>query len=237
MTTGTTASALDSVIAVIDEFFDGVFAPLEEWRPRLAAQVEQATASGPLTGGQLATLIESDADRILDDARLPLYGVGYCAAEHIVASGNPLAWWQGPDRALLASSTFGPGQAAIDLGRLEWFRVPQSTGDPHVAGPFVDYLCSNEITVTSSLPVELSGVFSGVICADVLVSELECIVMPSLASIPDAVLVNTSGRVAVSTAPDIETGDRFSEPVASELRAASERYPFAVIAGARVNVA
>ena len=56
-------------------------------------------------------------------------------------------------RQLLASSTFGPGQAAIDLHRLEWYRVPAATLERHIAGPFVDYLCSNEITLTASIPV------------------------------------------------------------------------------------
>ncbi|WP_395307829.1 hypothetical protein V4U86_20865 [Mycobacterium sp. AMU20-3851] len=47
-----------------------------------------------------------------------------------------------------------------------------------MAGPFVGYLCSNEITVTMSLPLQVHGRFSGVMCADVLVSSLENVLLP-----------------------------------------------------------
>ena len=222
----------------VDAFFDGVFAPLEAWLPELQEQLRGALAHGPVPGAQLTALVEERAHRILDDADRPLYGAGYCASDRAVSEGNPLAWWQGPERSLLASSTFGPGQAAIDLVRLEWYRVPEASGVRHVAGPFVDYLCSNEITITSSMPVEVDGEFLGVICADVLVSALEGALLPSLAGLPNATLVNTGGRVVVSTDPDFETGDRYAgadpvrgiEALQDDARIArSARYPFALV--------
>ena len=120
--------------------------------------------------------------------------------------GNPLAWWQGPDRALLASSTFGPGNAAIDLQRLEWLRVPAETGSRHVAGPFVDYLCSNEITLTASLPVTIKSEFVGVACADVLVTALEDVLLPLVERLGGATMVNSRGRVILSSS-EYDTGD------------------------------
>lgn len=232
---GTAADrALESGIEAVDEFFDGVFAPLDAWLPRLSAQLHEHLRGGPMTGAQLAALVEADAHAILDHSERPLYGAGYCASETVVSEGNPLAWWQGPERSLLASSTFGPGQAAIDLVRLEWYRVPQATGERHVAGPFVDYLCSNEITVTSSIPVMLDGRFSGVVCADVLVSSLEGALLPSVGELPEATLVNASGRVVVSSDPECETGDRFAggevDALEGSVRVArSSRYPFALV--------
>lgn len=227
--------ALSDGIAAVDEFFDGVFAPLDRWAPRLASQLQEHLGAGPLSGHQLAAIVEPEAHAILDVADRPLYGAGYCASEAVVSEGNPLAWWQGPERSLLASSTFGPGQAAIDLVRLEWYRVPQATGERHVAGPFVDYLCSNEITITSSIPVLLDGRFSGVVCADVLVSSLEGVLLPSVAELPEATLVNTAGRVVVSSDPGYETGDRFAGGDIASLAdakrvARSARYPFALVA-------
>lgn len=235
--TVTSADVLDRAIQHIDEFFDGVFATLEEWRPRLQQKLGAAMRFGALGGTQLANLIEDDVRKILSGASRPIYGAGYCASGDIVSTGNPLAWWQGPDRALLASSTFGPGQAAIDLARLEWYRVPHSSGQQHVAGPFVDYLCSNEITVTTSLPLELDGAFSGVMCADILVSSLEEVLLPGLAELPGAVVVNNSGRVAVSTLADYETGDRLLDwnPEAGGHHntgahtARSKHHPFAIV--------
>ena len=168
----------------------------------------------------------------------PIYGAGYCATAAIVTEGNPLAWWQGPERSLLASSTFGPGQAAIDLHRLEWYRVPAETLERHIAGPFVDYLCSNEITVTVSLPVMLDGEFTGVVCADVLIASLELLLLPAVARLGDAVLVNASGRVVLSADDAYETGDRYAgvdpesglEALGASVRVVrSTRYPFALL--------
>ncbi len=220
-------------IAVVDEFFDGVFAPLRAWLPALTETL--CTLGGKITGAQLASLVESGSNAVLDTADRPLYGAGFCGSDLLVSEGNPLAWWQGPDRQLLASSTFGPGQAAIDLERLEWYRVPRQTGAHHVAGPFVDYLCSNEITLTSTVPLVTNQGFLGVACADVLLATVEELLMPSIAGIEGAALVNASGRVVVSTDPDHETGDRYlgmkddgavSGPLWIER---STRYPFALV--------
>ena len=229
--------ALETGIELVDAFFDGVFAPLERWLPELRGQLELALADGPIAGAQLAALVESGAHAILDTTDRPLYGAGFCASGRVVAEGNPLAWWQGPERALLASSTFGPGQAAIDLVRLEWYRVPEATGRRHVAGPFVDYLCSNEITITSALPLVVDGTFWGVVCADVLVASLEEALLPRIGELAEATLVNTSGRVVVSGDPGAETGDRYAgaDPergvasIAGDRVLPSRRYPFALV--------
>jgi hypothetical protein len=228
----------EAVIAEVDEFFDGVFAPLEAWLPRLCAQLADRRAAGGLTGAQLVALTEVEAHGVLATADRPIYGAGYCATAAIVTEGNPLAWWQGPERSLLASSTFGPGQAAIDLHRLEWYRVPAETLERHIAGPFVDYLCSNEITVTVSLPVMLDGEFTGVVCADVLIASLELLLLPAVARLGDAVLVNASGRVVLSADDAYETGDRYAgvdpesglEALGASVRVVrSARYPFALL--------
>jgi hypothetical protein len=193
--------ALESGIETVDEFFDGVFAPLDAWLPRLGEQLRQQLRGGPMSGAQLAALVEPEAHAILDASDRPLYGAGYCASESVVSEGNPLAWWQGPERSLLASSTFGPGQAAI----------------------------------TSSIPVMLDGGFAGVVCADVLVSSLEGVLLPSVAELPEATLVNAGGRVVVSSDPGYETGDRFAggglDSLDDSVRVArSSRYPFALVA-------
>ncbi|UOQ57575.1 hypothetical protein MUN78_01645 [Leucobacter allii] len=231
-----TASALAHAMERVDEFFDGVFAPLEAWLPELQRTLAARAADGPMTGAQLAALVEPGAHAILDTVDRPLYGAGYCANALVVSEGNPLAWWQGPERGLLASSTFGPGQAAIDLVRLEWYRVPEATGERHVAGPFVDYLCSNEITVTAAIPVRLGGAFAGVICADVLVASLERVLLPQLPADAQATLVNAGGRVVVTSDPAYETGDRHADAAEAsdsgdDARVAvSQRYPFALLA-------
>ncbi|MGK0715108.1 PDC sensor domain-containing protein [Leucobacter sp. W1153] len=232
------ADTAEIVIDRVDQFFDGVFAPLEAWLPRLQAQLVDRLAQGGLTGAQLVALTEAEAHGVLATSDRPIYGAGYCATGAIVTEGNPLAWWQGADRSLLASSTFGPGQAAIDLHRLEWYRVPAETLERHVAGPFVDYLCSNEITVTVALPVMLDGEFAGVVCADVLIASLEKLLLPAVETLGEAALVNASGRIVVSADTSYETGDRYAgvgfeadlDGLGEEVRVVrSARYPFALL--------
>lgn len=236
------APALEDALARVDEFFAGVFEPLDDWLPTLRGELKEQLVKGRITGQQLASIAEAGAHQILDTADRPLYGAGFCGSDLVVSEGNPLAWWQGVERNLLASSTFGPGQAAIDLVRLEWYRVPAATGERHIAGPFVDYLCSNEITVTSTLPLLVDGDFWGVMCADVLVSSLEAALLPTftaLQGVASVTLVNESGRVVLSTAADYETGDRYRgiDPTAGVATLAggahlarSRVYPFALIA-------
>lgn len=224
----------ETVIAGIDEFFDGVFAPLETWRPRLQHQLAEYLPQRSLTGAQLSALIEDDANAMLESTDRPIYGAGFCATDSVVNEGNPLAWWQGPDRALLAASTFAPGQESIDLHRkVEWFRVPAETRAPHIAGPFVDYLCSNEITLTSAIPVDLDDEFVGVLCADVLVASLEDLLLPLISGLDGAAIVNASGRVVVSANEAFETGDRF---LSSAEHTKSTRYPFSLALPSRVAV-
>lgn len=229
----------DSVIARIDDFFDGVFTPLEAWLPKLTEQIRERTTKGPMTGAQLVSLTQPDAHEMLSNTDRPLYGAGFCATEAVVSVGNPLAWWQGPDRALLASSTFGPGNAAIDLERLEWFRVPAATGERHVAGPFVDYLCSNEVTLTASMPVFMDDAFVGVACADVLAADLEAEMLPLISRLGDALLVNTRGRVVVSGWAGYDTGDLVRGVETGEFAldrpvhvVRSQRHPFLLLVGA-----
>lgn len=221
-----------SGIAVVDEFFDGVFAPLHAWVPELTEQL--GVLNDKISGAALALLVKDGAFVVLDSTDRPLYGAGFCGSDAVVDEGNPLAWWQGPERQLLASSTFGPGQAAIDLERLEWYRVPRETGAHHVAGPFVDYLCSNEVTLTSTLPLVVNGVFLGVACADVLVASVEEHLLPSIGDVEGAALVNANGRVVVSPDAEYQTGDRFPGVDLGSTKNSglhierSSRYPFAL---------
>lgn len=238
--------ALHEILARVEGVFDGLFVSLESWIPQLVAELQAALTAEPgaassasrITGAQLAALVERGANAILDGTARPLYGAGFCASEAVVSEGNPLAWWQGAARTLLASSTFGPGQASIDLARLEWYRVPERTGTGHVAGPFVDYLCSNEITLTSALPVIVDGVFWGVVCADMLVQSLEGVLEADFAAIDNVTLVNASGRVVMSADPDYETGDRYAgarvdggvDSLDESVRVVSSaRYPFSLV--------
>lgn len=193
-----------------DLLFGQIFQALSAWLPRVTEHFAAAAAAGGISGSQLAGWAHEAALELLRNPQLKLYGAGCCAlAPTVVRDGNPLAWWQGPEHAQLAAATFGPGQAAIDIARLEWFRIPRETGERHVAGPFVDYLCSNEVTVTASVPVISAGQFLGVACVDLLVSALEDALLPYFGAAP-LTLINSAGRIVITTNPALSTGDRWS---------------------------
>ncbi|MEU1403229.1 cache domain-containing protein [Streptomyces sp. NPDC005728] len=133
-------------------------------------------------------------------------GVGFVAAPGLLTDVPAwLEWWQtgadGDVRPLLLD--LDPGHSAYsDYTHWDWFALPRDTGRRAVAGPYVDYLCSDEYSLTLSAPVEVDGRFAGVAAADVYLRHFEAAVLPLLRQLPrPARLVNARGRVAASADP------------------------------------
>ena len=133
-------------------------------------------------------------------------GVGFVAAPGLFGDVPAwLEWWQsgsdGDVRPLLLD--LDPEQSAYaDYTHWDWFALPRDTGRRAVAGPYVDYLCSDEYSLTLSAPVHLEGRFAGVAAADVYLRHFESAVMPMLRRLPGpAHLVNARGRVTASADP------------------------------------
>lgn len=97
----------------------------------------------------------------------------------------------------------------FDYRTADWFVTPLRTGQRHIAGPYVDYICTNEYATTLAVPVEASGKFVGIAALDVTVSGWERRILPILTGIREAVtLTNSSGRVIISTSPEVSPGHR-----------------------------
>ncbi|MFF4250189.1 cache domain-containing protein [Streptomyces sp. NPDC001663] len=133
-------------------------------------------------------------------------GVGFVAAPGLLTDVPAwLEWWQsgsdGDVRPLLLD--LDPEQSAYaDYTHWDWFALPRDTGERAVAGPYVDYLCSDEYSLTLSAPVAMQGRFAGVAAADVYLRHFEAAVMPMLRRLPGpAHLVNARGRVTASADP------------------------------------
>lgn len=204
-------TGLRSAAAEVERFFESVLGRLAGWAPEFAAQFAGPVADGGVTAAALEAFVAPYATEALDSVDPPIYGAGFVAAAALLADGgSPLAWWQGPDRAQLIFSAGVDDRTYVDYQRLEWFRVPQRTLARHVAGPYVDYLCSNEITLTSAVPVVVAETFVGVGAIDVLVESLEAPLMRHLdAAAGPLTLVNANGRVVISADPRLNTGDAF----------------------------
>lgn len=134
-----------------------------------------------------------------------------------------LEWWLDrpvplPLRVNLHSDSAG----FFDYTAAEWYREAQRSGHRWVAGPYVDYLATNEYVVTLTLPVHLNGGFLGVIGADLLASQFEDRVVNILARMPGhAVLVNRQRRVLASNTSTWLSGVLIDEPNACARRTGS----------------
>lgn len=149
-------------------------------------------------------------------------GVGFVAAPGLLSDVPAwLEWWQtgagGDLRPLLLD--LDPGRSAYsDYTHWDWFALPRDTGRRAVAGPYVDYLCSDEYSLTLSEPVLLHGRFAGVAAADVYLRHFEAAVLPLLRRLPrPAHLVNARGRVAASADPTHLAGSLTKGPDFAEL--------------------
>jgi hypothetical protein len=102
-----------------------------------------------------------------------------------------------PER--LVTDTDPEGEGFYDYTVLPWWTVPAETGRPHVTGPYVDYVCTEDYTLTFTRPVLTGGRFVGVAGADVRVASVEEVLLPLLRRSGRLVLVNSFGRVVVSS--------------------------------------
>ncbi|MGH1563933.1 cache domain-containing protein [Mumia sp. DW29H23] len=193
---------LEAPASVVSAYFSDVFLHLDEMRVRM----EALFAAGPVSAGEVSAAIAPLVGRTLADQRL--MGSGFVAARHVLSDkALYLAWWQGENRQLLAEAEAPDSGDPLDYTRHEWFRVPARTGLPHVAGPYVDYVCTDEYVLTATAPVVVDGVMVGVVGADTLVETLELMLLPSLREAGDgATVVNGAGRAVVSQSPRIATG-------------------------------
>ncbi|MFF2850675.1 cache domain-containing protein [Streptomyces sp. NPDC058001] len=182
---------------------EGVFGAVAATREDTGALLASVTAAGRRpTTADLAALRPALHTRL---RRFDLAsGMGFIAAPGLLADVPAwLEWWQistdGEVNRLLLD--LDPEHSAYsDYTHWDWYALARDTGRRAVAGPYVDYLCSDEYSLTLSVPVAVGGHFAGVAAADVYLPHFEAAVLPLMRRLPDpAVLVNARGRIAVST--------------------------------------
>lgn len=200
---------------------DPVFAMIDGWRDVLERELAGPLA-GALTGDGAPTaeafdpVVAALVSAELEQEGSLITGAGFVAAPGFLADAPwHLAWW------LSGSNTFGPGSglrrlAAVDdpdseqfrdYTTLEWWRVPARTGSRHLTGPYVDYLCTDDYTVTITTPVRVAGEMVGLVGTDLYVARLEQVLLPVIReSGHPCTLVNASGRIVASTDARRATG-------------------------------
>lgn len=208
----TAAGIAQRVAATIDP----VFAVIDDWQARverlLAADAEpRAAAFDPVVAELVAGELERPGTLIT--------GAGFVAAPGFLADAPwHLAWWLSGASPFRIEHTGGglrrldavsdpDAEAFRDYTTLEWWRVPARTGRRHLTGPYVDYLCTDDYTVTITTPVMVDGEMAGLVGADVYVARLEQTLLPVLREADrTCTIVNASGRIVASTDTHRATG-------------------------------
>ncbi|HET6505300.1 MAG TPA: GntR family transcriptional regulator [Baekduia sp.] len=189
-------------LEVVARELDVVFAALGDLGARFA-ELEAARRDDlePLRPAILA---------LLADHPDLLTGAGIVTAPGLLADAPRWLewWWLGPAGAAEALRVnLDPGAPDFyDYTATAWY----ATDEPRLAGPYVDYACTNQYAITMAVPVHgPDGAFLGVAAADVLLSRLERRVAPALAALAVPVaLTNADGRVIASSEPSVAAGRR-----------------------------
>jgi len=202
------AHLADSPAEFLDDYFQSVLAELKAASASLGDEIGALEACGVLTDRQIDELVEPIARRLFSSTSPIAYGAGFIASLELVGSSRGyLSWWQGPLRSQLRLAAQTPNKELIDYSAFEWFRIPLERGQGHISGPHVDYLCSDEYTLTASIPITYEGRFLGVAALDLLVDDVEADLLPVLKKFGDLCVVNGSHRILASTQPERAPGD------------------------------
>ncbi|WP_436701424.1 cache domain-containing protein [Nocardioides sp. BYT-33-1] len=204
---------------------------------RIAEAVTRALAGRPAPRRADLAPVEPLVLPVLGDDRQPVQGAGFVAAPRVLQDAE---WWLEwfardadgrPQRLVTHSEPQAIG--FYDYEHLPWFVVPRDAGHRHVTGPYVDYLCTEEYTLTFTVPVVVGGRFYGVGGADIAVKNAEQALLPALrAAGPRIAVVNGFGRILSSNSGRHLCGDLL-EGVAFDALPPEQRVgdlPLAVIA-------
>jgi hypothetical protein len=215
-------AAVRGCVDAIDRTFGGVFELIDSWRTLIEAYVDQQDGSPAVDN--LDRVVESITVPALSVDGALVIGAGFVAVPGFLRDAEwHLAWWLGH------ANTFGLGSADPTIRRLvaeenpasdsfrdyttlEWWRVPTTTGARHITGPYVDYLCTDDYTLTLTVPAYNGARLIGVVGADLYVNDVERALLAHLRGLDAATIVNASGRVVASTDPHRPTGSLLRDP-------------------------
>ena len=226
----TTSTIVDDAVArcaeAVTAYFDGVFTSLEVIGARVAEAFGQGRA---VSAESLSEVVHPLAATAL--AEHPVVGAGFVARPGWLSDRELfLAWWQGDDRTLLAERGVPIGHHVFDYTRHEWFQVPLATGERHVTGPYVDYVCTDEYVLTATYPVLIDGEMAGVAGADTRLETFEQLMRECLRGAGDTLLVNDHDRCVVAADPLLRSGQQVDPAAYAEVRTLSG-LPFRVLGG------
>jgi hypothetical protein len=206
-------SLSQSLAADFDDLYADLALMVEAVRPTVApAGPGGATAGvGPFDDDQLATM--QDLAVGLLSRRTIADGAGFIFDPDRIAIAEQLIQWQVRSQA----GGFEPygfvydadSTEYYDFMRLPWFETPRRTGEPTMAGPYLDYLGVDDYVLTATVPIVSGGAFVGVAGVDIQVSLLERVMLSRCRGLRVPVaLVTSEDRIVCSNSAHYLPGDR-----------------------------
>jgi hypothetical protein len=209
--TPTVAELADRVVALCESTFAAV-----EGLRGVADQLLLPFSQGARVVAADVAPIDGSVRHVLDVPRSPLVGAGLVVAPGVLADARHwMQWWtrDGAGEPRRLRPELDPEEESFfDYTVLPWFAIPRETGRRHVTGPYVDWLCTQEYTLTFTVPVfgthpERGRCHLGVVGADIVAAWLERRLLPLLHRMDEPVaLVNAEGRVVVANRPELVIG-------------------------------
>ncbi len=184
----------------------------------LATALEASSETPPSPRRTDVAGVEEVVRRLLGEHEDVVHGGGFVAAPDLLADAPWwLEWfaWDGGIVQRLVAETDPAGAHFFDYTLMPWFAGPCERPDAEgvVTGPYVDYLCTDDYTVTFSRAVRLpDGTFAGVAGIDVRVMTVEQQLLSALRASGRLLgLVNDLGRVVVSSTSRMLSGELVEE--------------------------
>lgn len=211
----TTSHSVSDCAKHITQMFERLHQIVLGWNATVLETLGTSTPVAREVDELVAELVRPE----LQAHRETLIGAGFVAAPGLISDAPwHLAWWLG-ERNTFEMNAGSPQIRPLltvddpnadgfrDYTTLEWWRVPAETRRMHITGPYVDYLCTDDYTMTMTVPMVRNSELIGVMGLDQYVTDIERDVLPTMAATDSALtLTNAFGRVVLSTNPTIATG-------------------------------
>lgn len=211
-----TTTAVRELADRVTEICESTFAAVEGLRG-VADQLLLPFSQGAKITSAAVAPIAGAVRQVLDVPRSPLVGAGLVVQPGVLADARHwMEWWFRGDSTdgleRMRPELDVEEESFWDYTVLPWFVVPRETARRHVTGPYVDWLCTQEYTLTFTVPLfgthpEHGRQYLGVVGADIVASWLERRLLPLLHRMDrPAALVNSEGRVVVANRPELVIG-------------------------------
>lgn len=224
-------SVVETCVFEITETFESVQSRIQYWIDEVLDLFAAEIPTAALLDNAVEQLVRPELAAHPDN----VIGAGFVATPEMLTDAPwHLAWWLG-ERNTFEAAPGGPSIRRLltvddpsadgfrDYTSLEWWRVPAETKHGHITGPYVDYLCTDDYTMTLTVPVFLDGELIGMMGADQYVTDIERKLMPILRATGLLLtLINSTGRVVLSTDPSTATGTLLRTPGLGEAIAGAQ---------------